>query len=76
MPEGKLAHIDSDILGAGAVMMYLDDAASSPPWPKAACESIQPQFGNPGALHPFSITKPPKQAFPGHALGADGIKRA
>lgn len=33
-------------------MIYLDDAASSPPWPEAVrtvCESMQMQFGNPGA---------------------------
>ena len=35
-------------------MIYLDYAASSPPWPEAAravYESMQTQFGNPGALH-------------------------
>lgn len=35
-------------------MIYLDYAASSPPWPEAAravYESMQTQFGNPGGLH-------------------------
>lgn len=35
-------------------MIYLDYAASAPPWPEAAravYESMQTQFGNPGGLH-------------------------
>lgn len=35
-------------------MIYLDYAASSPPWPEAAqavCQSMLSEFGNPGALH-------------------------